>query len=331
MSTQSRDCNQAAAPQELSLAEMGKKLDDEAKPVVKRLEKELNLVIQSLAEMEKKLQEAKPVVKCLVEELNPVIQRLSEMEEVYKVSLQKAGLAEMEKFYKRKIQEERSAHEKTKEEYKSFKDRVAGDVDLALKTGNSEDMNDPVNETRLKEMYKELRKDWPKIKSYLQTTQSDPEIMKAWIQHSFQHGADETEQKKKQIDSAFNLHADDTPASEKVHKYTKLTLHNLQLVVYYRFKDTAVQEGEPCDDSWNNLLSKCHWLSCLLVLNDPPLQPDWKNHHPGQDAWNFFPQEIIADSAMSHCQDHSEHVRKCPWTFQHPDVNQTEDIEMKAT
>ncbi|XP_039463921.1 uncharacterized protein LOC116312117 isoform X2 [Oreochromis aureus] len=277
MSTQSRNCNQAAAPQELSLAEM-----------------------------EKKLHEANMVVKHQEEQLNSVKESLCEMGAFYNVSLKEAGLAEMRHFYKEKLQEERSAHKETEEEFKSFKDRVAGEVDLALKTGNSENMNNPVNETRLKEMYVELRKDWAKIKTFLQTAQINPEEIKASIQHSFQCGAGEIKQKKELIQSAFNLN-EDTQASQKVHEYTKLTLHNLQLAVYYGFKDTAGQafhrqEGETHEDSKEKLLCKCYWLSGLLVLNDPPLQPDWKNHHPGQDAWNFFPQEIRADPAISLCQ-----------------------------
>ncbi|XP_013122812.1 uncharacterized protein LOC102082528 isoform X4 [Oreochromis niloticus] len=264
----SRDCNQATAPQELSLAEM-----------------------------EKKLQEAKTVIIHQEEELNSVKESLTEMEAFYKVSLKKAGLAAMEGFYKEKLQEERSAHKETEEELRSFKDRVAGEVDLSLKTGNSENMNNPVNETRLKEMYEELRKDWTKNKSFLQTANRDTETIKAWIQ---------------------------------VHEYTKLTIQNLQLAVYYSFKNTTAQgfhgqEGETHDNSMNNFLSKCRWLSSLLALNNPPLQPDWINHHPGQDAWNIFPQEIRADSAMSLCQGHSANVPKCSSPSQDPDMNKTED------
>lgn len=86
------------------------------------------------------------------------------------------------------------------------------------------------------------------------------------------------------------------------------------------------QEGEI--HNFSNLTQKCRWLSGLLVLNDPPLQPDWKNHHPGQDAWNFFPQEITDESATSLCQDPSENVVGYSLTSQHPDVNQSEDNMM---
>ncbi|KAL4008274.1 hypothetical protein ACER0C_002126 [Sarotherodon galilaeus] len=315
----SKDCNQAAAPQELSM-------------VVKHQEEQLNSVKESLAEMEKKLREANMVIKLQEEQLNSVKESLCEMEAFYNVSLKEAGLAAMKDFYKEKLQEERSARKEIEEEFKSFKDRVAGEVDLALKTGNSENMNNPVNETRLKEMYKELRKDWARIKPYLQADQNNPEEIKASIQHRFQCGAGEIKQKKELIQLAFTLN-EDTQASQKVHEYTKLTIHNLQLAVYYGFKDTAGQgfhrqEGQTHDDSKDKLLSKCHWLSGLLVPNNPPLQPDWKNHHPGQDAWNFFPQEITAECATSLCQDHSENVVECSLTFQHPDLNQSEDNMM---
>ncbi|XP_026017350.1 uncharacterized protein LOC113018497 isoform X2 [Astatotilapia calliptera] len=280
-----RNCFRAAAPQ--GLAEMGKKLQD-TKSVVKRQEEELNSIKESLADMEKKLQDAKSVVKRQELELNPVKESLGEMEAFSKVSLQKAGLAPMEEFYKDKLQQERSAHKETEEELRSFKDRVAGEIDLALKTGKSENMNNPVNETRLKEMYEELRKDWTKIKTYLQIAYSNTEQIKASIQRNFQNGAEEIQTKKKQIESAFNLHADNTPAYQKVHEYTKLTIQNLQSAVYYRFKDTAQgfhgQEDETRDAILNNLLSKCRWLSGLMALNNPPLQPDWINHHPGMSS-----------------------------------------------
>ncbi|CAI5660245.1 unnamed protein product [Oreochromis niloticus] len=311
-----RNCYPAAA--RLGLADMGKKLQD-AKSVVKRQEEELNSVKESLADMEKNLQDAKSVVKRQEGELNPVKESLGEMEAFCKVSLQKAGLSAMEEFYKDKLQQERSAHKATEEELRSFKDRVAGEIDLTLKTGNSENMNNPVNESRLKEMYEDLRKYWTKIKSYLQTANRNPEEIKAQIQHNFQHGAEDIQNRKKQIESAFDLNVDNTQVSQKVHEYTKLTIQNLQSAVYYRFKDPAVQgfhgqEGGTLDDSMNNFLSKCHWLSSLMALNNPSLQPDWINHHPGQDAWNFFPQEIRADLAMSLCQGHSANVLNLPIT-----------------
>ncbi|XP_039463924.1 uncharacterized protein LOC116312117 isoform X5 [Oreochromis aureus] len=254
------------------------------------------------------------VVKRHEKELNSVKESLTEMNTFYKLSLRKAGLAAMEQFYKEKLQEE----------------RVAGEVDIALQAGNSENMNNPVNETRLKEMYKELRKDWTRIKPYQQKAHSTPERIKAWIQRSFLCGAGDMEQKKKLIELAFTLNADHARASNKVHEYTKLTLHNLQLAFYYSFIDTAAQgfhgqEGEIHDASLNNLLSKCRWLSGLLALNNPPLLPDWINHHPGQDVWNIFPQEITADSAMSLCQGHSANVLKCLSPLQGPDMNESED------
>ncbi|XP_039863463.1 golgin subfamily A member 6-like protein 4 [Simochromis diagramma] len=311
MSTQGRDYNKAAAPQELSLAEMEKKLQ-EANMVVNDQKEELNSVKESLAEMEKKNCEANMVIKRQEEQLKSVKESLCEMEAFYNVRLKEAGLVEMKEFYEDKLQQERSAHKETEEEFKSFKDRVAGEIELALKTGKSENMNNPVNETRLKEMYEELRMDWAKIKPDLQTTQSDPEEIKASIQYRFRCGAGETKQKKELIQRAFTLN-EDSQASQKVHEYTKLTLHNLQLAVYYGFKDTAGQglhgqEGQTHDDSKNKLFLKCFWLSGLLVLNEPPLQPDWKNHHPGQDAWNIFPQEVTADSAIALCQDNSANV-----------------------
>lgn len=59
---------------------------------------------------------------------------------------------------------------------------MAEDVGLTLKTGNSESMNDPVNETRVKEMYEELWKQWHEIKPNQHSLYKNPHEVRAQIQ-----------------------------------------------------------------------------------------------------------------------------------------------------
>ncbi|MEQ2203893.1 hypothetical protein XENOCAPTIV_005030 [Xenoophorus captivus] len=68
------------------------------------------------------------------------------------------------------------------EEIKSLKDKVAKDVALSIKTGKAESLNNPVSQTRLKEMYDDLRRRWPKIKRHLKLNKETPQSVKDKIQ-----------------------------------------------------------------------------------------------------------------------------------------------------
>lgn len=60
--------------------------------------------------------------------------------------------------------------------------RLAKDVAFSIKTGKTESMNDPVSKTRLKELYDELRQQWPKIKRNLKSNKENSESVQALIQ-----------------------------------------------------------------------------------------------------------------------------------------------------
>ncbi|GLD59728.1 uncharacterized protein AKAME5_002894700, partial [Lates japonicus] len=81
-----------------------------------------------------------------------VFNSLAEMEAFYKVQLRGEGLAEMETFYKEKLEEERSARKEIEEDFRSFKNRVAPDLALSRRAGNTENMNSPVKESRRSEI-----------------------------------------------------------------------------------------------------------------------------------------------------------------------------------
>ncbi|PWA21867.1 hypothetical protein CCH79_00021058, partial [Gambusia affinis] len=130
-------------------------------------------------------------------------------------------------------------------------------------------LNNPVNKNRLKEMYEDLRCDWPKIKKNLKSNNKHPDSVKELI---------------------------------LVDQYRQLTVQNLQMILYSEKQDAGSQKpvleneaGNP-PDVLEYLGSECYWLGCLMALNNPPLQPDWENHPPSMDRWDLFPRNITTAS-----------------------------------
>ncbi|MED6233914.1 hypothetical protein ATANTOWER_019013, partial [Ataeniobius toweri] len=190
-----------------------------------------------------------------------------------------------------------SALQEKDEKLKSFKDRVAEDVALSIKTGKTMSLNNPVNKNRLKEMYDNLRCDWPKIKNNLKSNQKHPDSVKELIQTKFREAKTEMRNRKILVDKVFESNGNSyggTP--QKVDQYQQLTIQNLQLTLYNQKQDAGPQREENPQDMMEYLGSECYWLGCLMALNNPPLQPDWENHPPSMDKWDFFPQHIIAAS-----------------------------------
>ncbi|XP_071376157.1 uncharacterized protein [Centroberyx affinis] len=204
----------------------------------------------------------------------------------------KNSMAEMEEHYKEKLKEARSALKESEEEFKSFKDRVASEMSLSIKTGDSENMNNPVNKTRLKEMYDQLRIiQWPKIKGQLKSEDDNIKSAKRLIQCMFEDAREQMEKKKQHIEEMFDLNKHSRGSTpQKVTEYKLSTVQNLQMALYYSRKEDIVKT--PFLEHKAHLAAECYWLGCLMALNNPPLQPDWKKHVPGLDAWDIFPSDI---------------------------------------
>ncbi|XP_028312174.1 centrosome-associated protein CEP250-like isoform X7 [Gouania willdenowi] len=205
-------------------------------------------------------------------------------------------LMEMEKHFNEKLQEKRCALNQKQEELQSFKDRVANDVALSIQTGNTESMNNPVGKFRLKEMYDDLIRQWPKIKNSLKSGKDTPPSVKAMIQKTFEETSDAMEQKKKQIDEVFGLNDGVEPTPQRLEEYKLSTIHYLQLNLYYHRKAGSMPCFEDPQDVMDYVRSQCSWLGSLMALNNPPLQPDWDNHDPGMNAWDIFPRKLRSSS-----------------------------------
>lgn len=147
-------------------------------------------------------------------------------------------------------------------------------------------------------MYNDLRLlQWPKIKDYLKSHDGNATYTKAWIQKMFEDASNQMEQKKKQIVEVFGLiEASSGRTPQQVKEYRQLTIQNLQMALFHSRKDVLKTYFPAYEDqvpqhvrvNFTHLASECYWLGCLMALNNPPLQPDWKNHRPGMDAWDIF-------------------------------------------
>ncbi|XP_038144188.1 trichohyalin-like [Cyprinodon tularosa] len=215
----------------------------------------------------------------------------------------KQSLTQLEIFYKKKLNEARSAAAQKEKEFKSLKDRLAAQVAISLKTGNTESMNDPVSKTRLTEMYDNLKLlQWPNIKDRLKSRKIGPKEAKDLIQRTFGDAAEEMKRRKQQIEKMFQeTRSSSGPIPQKVKEYRQLTVQNLQMALFHTSKEDLFKTGflehagqfpGEVKEDLRLLASECYWLGCLMALNIPPLQPDWKNHDPGFESWDIFPRDI---------------------------------------
>ncbi|KAM4608765.1 uncharacterized protein ACJ7VT_014697 [Polymixia lowei] len=218
----------------------------------------------------------------------------------------KKSMTEMEEHYKRKLTEARSALRENEEDFKSFKDRMASNLSDEIKTGTSESMTNPVSQTKLKEMYDDLRvMKWPKIKDHLKSSNHNRKIAEDLMKDMFEAAQEKMEKKKEQIEKMFkfNKHSPGSTQDPKVTIHKQLAVQNLQKALYVSRKQDVVkipflkqEEKIPKDYEkyFKQLAAECFWLGSLMALNNPPLQPAWMSRVPGPDAWNMFPESIHA-------------------------------------
>ncbi|XP_029936892.1 uncharacterized protein LOC115380016 [Myripristis murdjan] len=214
------------------------------------------------------------------------------------------SMAEMEAFYKKQLKKARSDLKQTEEEFQSFKDRVAGEISLSMKTGDSEVMNSPVNKARLKEMYDQLKyREWCKIRDHLKSNGVKKEFVTDLIKNTFEDARVKMEEKKKNIDKVFEVKKPSRGSTpQKVAEFKQLTVQNLQMSVFLCAKEDLLKtpfpdhqcENPPCATvvTLRDLEAECYRLGCLMALSCPPLQPDWEKHVPGPDAWDIFPSDL---------------------------------------
>ncbi|XP_043987563.1 uncharacterized protein LOC122839725 isoform X1 [Gambusia affinis] len=246
---------------------------------------------------------------------------VAEIETFYKQKLDEVRLAAqlavsrenttsytMETSLKEQLHKTIVAQKQKDKELKSFKDRLAA-MSYLFKSGDTESMNNPVSKTRLIEMYDNLKLlQWPKVKDQLKSRSIQTKVVQGLIQETFRTAAGEANKKKQQIEEAFGLNEYSSgQAPQKVKEYRQLTVQNLQMALFHTNKEELLKTGFPelggpyseeVKEDLRPLISECYWLSCLMALNNPPLQPDWRNLVPSMDPWDIFPRNIISASVM---------------------------------
>uniref|UniRef100_A0AAV2LAZ4 NACHT-associated domain-containing protein n=1 Tax=Knipowitschia caucasica TaxID=637954 RepID=A0AAV2LAZ4_KNICA len=191
--------------------------------------------------------------------------------------------------YQRKLQEAISKQRKTEKEFKDFKERVSHQLLRSLETQDTENINKPVNKSRLKEMYDHLRiNEWPKVTDQLRAGGEDPDSVCKIIQNTFEEAIDDVETLKKSMDKLFR---NDLPF--KVQEHLKASVESLQMAMFHN-REVKASTAELAPLACQRVVSECYWLGCLMALNDSPLQLDWKNTHKQMDVWDFLPRHIIS-------------------------------------
>uniref|UniRef100_A0AAV2JXF0 Rab3 GTPase-activating protein catalytic subunit n=1 Tax=Knipowitschia caucasica TaxID=637954 RepID=A0AAV2JXF0_KNICA len=171
----------------------------------------------------------------------------------------------------------RSALEQKEEQFRSFKDRVAENVLLSSTTENTENMNSPVNRSRLTEMYQQLRVCvWPHI------NWTQPEHRARYLVQEVFSRAHENMTK-----SLSTVCAGST-SSPQVDTFRRRALENLQMVLLHSSKQQVCVKAFPSLSGPElDLASECYWLGCLMALHSPPLHPDWD-----RGSGLVFPRDI---------------------------------------
>ncbi|XP_054908997.1 uncharacterized protein LOC129374552 isoform X2 [Poeciliopsis prolifica] len=285
----------------------------EMEAALKQKDNELNSVKQRLTGMEQKMTGRLTVSSCTEDKTMTVQSVYKEASGIETSPSSRfkpydTSVAEIEIFYKQKLDEVSAALKRKDKELKSFKDRLASRSYL-FKSGDTESMNNPVSKTRLTEMYDNLKLlQWPKVKDQLKSRNIQSKVVQGLIQETFRSAAGEANKKKQQIEEAFGLNEYSSGLTpQKVKEYRQLTVQNLQMVLFHTNKEELLKTGFPelggqySEEVMVNLrplTSECYWLSCLMALNNPPLQPDWRNFVPSMDPWDIFPQNVTSASVM---------------------------------
>ncbi|XP_022596874.1 uncharacterized protein LOC111218723 isoform X2 [Seriola dumerili] len=208
----------------------------------------------------------------------------------------KKSMTEMDIHYKTQLEKERQTLRRKEEEFQSFKDRVARELALSLKTGDTESMNNPVSKIKLKEMYQHLRVvQWLKMRDNLKSNEENIKFASALLQKMFEDSRKQMEKNKRLIEEMCGLNENsEQQTPQKVREYTQLTIQNLQLALFYSRKEDV----KSVMVTFRHLAAECYWLGCLMALNNPPLEPDWEKCGAGPDSGDIFPHGIKSGNEM---------------------------------
>ncbi|XP_062390741.1 uncharacterized protein LOC134078662 isoform X3 [Sardina pilchardus] len=211
--------------------------------------------------------------------------REEEMEAHYKDEVCKAKEEEMEAHYRDELRKADEECDKMKMKYENLHKRVTTEIskDFGRRGNAFEDLSDPCNETRLREMYDELRiKNLPTLtrtmKSMTAQKKTNAGFAESW-KNLFEQARHNM---KVQTDCLKDIFiADEQQKNEKILQNLASATHRLKEVFHHR-SDTYYEnivrpmcQGKETADMLN-LSAKYYKLMCLMHLHNPPMEPDWQ-------------------------------------------------------
>ncbi|XP_062390749.1 uncharacterized protein LOC134078662 isoform X10 [Sardina pilchardus] len=204
---------------------------------------------------------------------------------VLRDDLYKAQEEEMEAHYRDELRKADEECDKMKMKYENLHKRVTTEIskDFGRRGNAFEDLSDPCNETRLREMYDELRiKNLPTLtrtmKSMTAQKKTNAGFAESW-KNLFEQARHNM---KVQTDCLKDIFiADEQQKNEKILQNLASATHRLKEVFHHR-SDTYYEnivrpmcQGKETADMLN-LSAKYYKLMCLMHLHNPPMEPDWQ-------------------------------------------------------
>ncbi|XP_076142904.1 uncharacterized protein LOC143125382 isoform X2 [Alosa pseudoharengus] len=194
--------------------------------------------------------------------------------------------------------------EKMKRKYENLHKRVTTEIinDLGSRGDVFEDLSDPCNESRLQEMYEDLRLN--NRQSLKRTMKSNEGFALSW-KALHEKAKQDMEKQAFYLKNIF-LADDQSTNTKKVWQNLASATHRLQEVFYLRsdkyYQNVVLGQMYSTTAEMVDLAAKYYKLMCLMLLHNPPMQPDWqKAEGPklGIDERLFPPIKVLSpDSQM---------------------------------
>lgn len=226
------------------------------------------------------------------------------------MDLQKS-MKDMDAHYKEELTKAHNECKSLQTKYADLKQRMATKISIDLESSGVgfEDLSDPCNESRLREMYDSMRiKDWPKLKRRF-ANMDEKERQQFYDNHVqtwkrlFDMANNDVQHSKEDLKKLFLPDQQQANKGKILQNLTAAT-HSLQVAFSLR-SDTYYQDivrpliGDGCPEEERmmiiELAASFFKLMCLMLLHNPPMTPDWRETER-PDLWTeerMFPPIIV--------------------------------------
>ncbi|XP_063070607.1 uncharacterized protein LOC134461646 [Engraulis encrasicolus] len=206
-------------------------------------------------------------------------------------------MSDMEREYQEKLRDSNDECRRLKAECKNLNNkcadlnqRMAAQIhkDLGSSGVGFENVSDPCNESRLRDIYETLRLyEWPSLKRKLGQLEDEKkkklyaDLVKMW-KDMFVMANGRVQNSKEDLKNLF-LSDQQQDTKEKVLENLNEATHSLQVAFFLR-SDTSYQDivsplikvDVPEKKMLTGLAVRYYKLMCLMLLHNPPMQPDWQ-------------------------------------------------------